>query len=547
MRRVAVAVIIGGYAFWAIGSGLGHQPVTIGASLTADVRPATKGVSLTASARSGAKARSRPGTKTVKYDGYAVSVPASWPVYYLDKNPRQCVRYDVHAVYLGTPGPDQNCPPNLVGRVGTVSIGDAAAKNGPAGKNRPANPKTGGDRKTLARAAQPALTPGTIIQDPGLNELALAMPDSAPPIEATYGTDPGLAVQMLATARPATTGSATGRPVVTRQTGDFIRPIRHPVVIQATNPAWPKDPPPPTGTAAAWATPPSPPPKAPSSSPSAAPSSSPSVPPSTPKPAPAPSSSPSVPPSTPKPAPAPTPPPSAGAPNGPMAGFDTCTAPSLPTMKAWRAKYSAVGIYIGGQMMACGQANLSASWVQQTEMTGWSLMPTFVGLQAPCDSFSGEINPQQAASEGTAAANQAIADANTYGLGSGSPIYYDMEAYDHTNVGCRTAVLTFLDAWTRQLEEQGYESGVYSSADAAITDLQSTTTIAGRSLAVPQAIWFAFWDNTNDMTGAPYMTTAVWPVANRSKQYAGNQVVTVGGISLDIDADWVASAVAHGC
>jgi len=31
----------------------------------------------------------------------------------LTKNPRQCVRYDIHAVYLGNPGPDQdqNCPP----------------------------------------------------------------------------------------------------------------------------------------------------------------------------------------------------------------------------------------------------------------------------------------------------------------------------------------------------------------------------------------------------------------------------------------------------
>src|SRR5580700_3567653 len=110
MRRAAVAVIIGGYAFWAIGSGLGHQPVIVGASLTADVRPA-------------GKAASQPRTKTVKYDGYAVSVPASWPVYNLNQDPRQCVRYDVHAVYLGPPGPDQNCPPNLVGRVGTVSIG----------------------------------------------------------------------------------------------------------------------------------------------------------------------------------------------------------------------------------------------------------------------------------------------------------------------------------------------------------------------------------------------------------------------------------------
>ena len=42
------------------------------------------------------------------------------------------------------------------------------------------------------------------------------------------------------------------------------------------------------------------------------------------------------------------------------------------------------------------------------------------------------------------------------------------------------------------------------------------------------------------------MTSAVWPVANRSKQYASNRTVKVGGISLNIDADWVASAVARG-
>ena len=47
------------------------------------------------------------------------------------------------------------------------------------------------------------------------------------------------------------------------------------------------------------------------------------------------------------------------------------------------------------------------------------------------------------------------------------------------------------------------------------------------------------------MTGAPYMTSAVWPVASRSKQYAGNRVVKVGGIALNIDADWVAGAVAR--
>jgi hypothetical protein len=107
-------------------------------------------------------------------------------------------------------------------------------------------------------------------------------------------------------------------------------------------------------------------------------------------------------------------------------------------------------------------------------------------------------------------------------------------------------VLTFLDAWDRQLTASGYVSGVYSSADAAVIDLQTTTRIAGHPLAEPQAIWFALWDNANNLTGSPYMTSAVWPLTSRSKQLAGNQTVTVGGISLNIDVDLVHSAVAGG-
>ena len=148
-----------------------------------------------------------------------------------------------------------------------------------------------------------------------------------------------------------------------------------------------------------------------------------------------------------------------------------------------------------------------------------------------------EDRPRASGVAGHRTAKQAVTAAKSYGLGAGTPIYYDMEAYNRTNTGCRTAVLTFLDAWTRQLTAVGYISGVYSSAGSAITDLQSNTTVAGHSLAEPQAIWFALWDNGNSMTGSPYMTSAVWPVASRSKQYAGNRVVKVGGISHR--PDWV--------
>src|SRR5213080_4412415 len=114
MRRAVVAVIIGGYAFWGIGSGLGHQPVIIGARLTAVVKPA-KAAEPARAAEPAEPARAaepaQPATQTVTFGGYTVSVPASWPVYDLTKNPRQCVRYDVNAVYLRSPGPDQDCPP----------------------------------------------------------------------------------------------------------------------------------------------------------------------------------------------------------------------------------------------------------------------------------------------------------------------------------------------------------------------------------------------------------------------------------------------------
>ena len=71
-------------------------------------------------------------------------------------------------------------------------------------------------------------------------------------------------------------------------------------------------------------------------------------------------------------------------------GFEACTAPSLAALKAWNASpYRAVGIYLGGANRACADGNLSASWVSSTLSLGWSLLPLYVGLQAPCVGQSG--------------------------------------------------------------------------------------------------------------------------------------------------------------
>src|SRR5580698_9016949 len=77
--------------------------------------------------------------KTVVYHGYQFQVPASWPVYRLDQHPTTCVRYDVHAVYLGTPGANMQCPVGLVGRTQTVSfIPPGRSALGTGGTGQPA-------------------------------------------------------------------------------------------------------------------------------------------------------------------------------------------------------------------------------------------------------------------------------------------------------------------------------------------------------------------------------------------------------------------------
>lgn len=54
--------------------------------------------------------------QTVAYRGYEVTVPASWQVVDLAKDPTACVRLDRPAVYLGRSTAQADCPAHLVGR-----------------------------------------------------------------------------------------------------------------------------------------------------------------------------------------------------------------------------------------------------------------------------------------------------------------------------------------------------------------------------------------------------------------------------------------------
>lgn len=54
--------------------------------------------------------------RVVRYLGYQVRVPASWPVYRLAADPSRCVLFNRHAVYLGSPGAQQRCPVRAFGK-----------------------------------------------------------------------------------------------------------------------------------------------------------------------------------------------------------------------------------------------------------------------------------------------------------------------------------------------------------------------------------------------------------------------------------------------
>jgi hypothetical protein len=180
------------------------------------------------------------------------------------------------------------------------------------------------------------------------------------------------------------------------------------------------------------------------------------------------------------------------------AGFDACTAPATSTMNAWRSgsPYTAIGIYIGGRDAACQQPNLTASWTSAQSAAGWHFLPLYVGPQA---AFNQITAPQ---SQGTSAADDAVAQASALGFGPGNVLYYDMEAYPTNQRG---TALAFEAAWTTELHRAGYWSSVYSGANSGITDLVANYG----GLTTPDVAFTARWDGvaTTDDTVIPPQTS----------------------------------------
>lgn len=225
--------------------------------------------------------------------------------------------------------------------------------------------------------------------------------------------------------------------------------------------------------------------------------------------------------------------------------FDACSAPSTNALNAWTASpYRAVGIYIGGANRACKQTNLTATWVQSTLASGWSLLPLYVGLQAPCVSQSGlaklSTNVATAADQGRAAADDAAGQAAALGLPSGSPVWLDMEGYKLGNAACTGAVQAFVGAWTNELHGRGLVAGLYGSAASTIRDASAIFS------GLPDLVWIANWNGSQSVFGDPYVPDSAWANHQRIHQYKGGHKETYGGVTINIDSSVVDSAVVGG-
>jgi hypothetical protein len=430
----------------------------------------------------------------VDYQGLRITVPDGWRVYHLGPKSTECLRFDRHALYLGPGGENQICPAHAVGRTEAIHVEPLTEQTASflSGMLSGSPHAAGGARPTRTSVAGlPSLT----VRDTATGELRIAVPGAGALITGTYGDSPQDLERVLNAITKAPDGGGTERP---ERDGEHRLPGIGPTLAEGgtERQGGPGEP---TQAGTERRDHPARDNRAPVRS---------------------------------------------GTERGDEddeahpwvsgRGFDTCAAPSLAAMRAWRKDFVAANIYIGGPARACPDGRLSRRWVSAVRAMGWRLIPTYVGPQAPCTSSRPRFSAGSAAVAGQLSAVDAVDRAVALGLPPKSPIYLDLEAYDRRSRSCRRAVLRFLDSWTRGLRALEYTSGVYSSVASGIRDLGEASGISK-----PTAIWFAHWDRKAGVRDDRYVSDDWWPGHRRIKQYRGDHVEKHGGVKLKIDSDAV--------
>jgi hypothetical protein len=185
LRRIAGAAVAGTALLLAFGCSGGGNDTRVGSGADRD-RTVTPAADAGASSAVGAD-----GLRTVSYHGVQFDVPGDWPVHDLAADPTTCVRFDVHAVYLGHPSADMNCPAGIVGRADAVLVEptDGAAAAAPS------------DRVSAATATG---LPVQVQSDAGTGrEVAADLPTAGVSVTLSYRDSDATAQQILQSFRAA--------------------------------------------------------------------------------------------------------------------------------------------------------------------------------------------------------------------------------------------------------------------------------------------------------------------------------------------------------
>ena len=193
--------------------------------------------------------------------------------------------------------------------------------------------------------------------------------------------------------------------------------------------------------------------------------------------------------------------------------FDTCAAPPLTTMQAWTSSpYDGVGVYIGGVNRSCASP-ISPPWVTAVSLQGWRIIRSTWARRVQQPAELGRFR-STAATLGTADAADAVLQAQALGMLPGSAIYGDMEHYSPWDGACRTAVLSYVSAWTKELHRLGYLSGMYANLTSGGKHLSGlhhppmhARTQCGSRAGTPSTL-----------TGWAGIPNAQWPNHQRGKQ-----------------------------
>ena len=228
-------------------------------------------------------------------------------------------------------------------------------------------------------------------------------------------------------------------------------------------------------------------------------------------------------------------------------GFDTCAAPSSATMDKWwpGTPFFTVGIYLGGANRGCAQPNLTKTWIDHQQATGWGLLPIWFGPQMGNPSCTDKhVWNSNISTSAMTAYNQGYAEARSAylaaaGLGfalADMPLIYDLEAYSGgtaSTTTCRNAAKSFLKGWADYLEVPiAQRSGVYGSACGSHVDDFASDGNA------PDFIWFADWSGNphTDVVTSGCIAAGHWVDLQRHKQFEGGHRETWNGVTVNIDS-----------